>query len=156
MHVGFSCESLTRSSVVSGAVDGIGAVIAASIVGWFADPDNLELLERLRDAGLQFGAPEADRPTGERTLTGRTVVVSGTLEGFTRTEAVAAVKARGGTSPSTVSKSTFALVVGDAPGASKVTKAERYGVPIVEGVDFVNLLETGNLPTPTPTPAPPG
>lgn len=136
------------------AVDGIGAVIAASILVWFADPDNIAFVERLREAEVQFTAPEPDGPTAERTLTGRAVVVSGTLEGFTRTEAVAAVKARGGTSPSAVSRSTFALVVGDAPGASKVTKAERYGVPIVDGAGFVNLLETGNLPSPSPTPTP--
>ena len=65
-------------------------------------------------------------------LAGKSVVVSGTLEGYTREEAEAAIVARGGKSPGSVSKKTFALVVGDDPGASKVTKAEKDGVPILE------------------------
>ena len=55
--------------------------------------------------------------------------------------------ARGGKSPGTVSKKTFAVVVGDAPGSSKLTKAEQLGVPIVDGAGFSELLETGELPT---------
>ena len=66
-------------------------------------------------------------------LAGKAVVVSGTLEGYTREEAEAAIIARGGKSPGSVSTKTFALVVGDDPGASKVTKAEQLGVPILDG-----------------------
>ncbi len=124
-------------------IDGVGEVIAAAVRSWFADPDNVALIGRLKAAGLNFSAPASAAEPLHQTLAGRAVVVSGTLEGFTRTEAVAAVKARGGTSPSAVSRSTFALVVGDSPGASKVDKAERYGVPIVEGDRFVRLLESG-------------
>ena len=61
------------------------------------------------------------------------MVVTGTLEGYTREEAEAAVLARGGKSPGTVSKKTYAVVVGESPGASKVTKAEQLGVPVVDG-----------------------
>jgi DNA ligase (NAD+) len=128
------------------AIDGVGEVIASAVVDWFADPDNVAIVERLRAAGLNFSAPVAEDEGLAKTLTGKAVVVSGTLEGFSRNEAVAAVKARGGTSPSSVSKSTFALVVGDSPGASKVDKAERHGVPIVDGDAFVRFLETGELP----------
>jgi len=81
-----------------------------------------------------------------QTLAGKSVVVSGTLDGFTREEAEAAVVARGGKSPGSVSKKTFALVVGESPGASKVTKAEQVGVPVVDGKDFTTLLETGEIP----------
>ncbi len=73
-------------------------------------------------------------------------MVSGTLEGLTREEAEAAILARGGKSPGTVSKKTFALVVGESPGASKVAKAEQLGVPVVAGADFDALLERGELP----------
>ncbi|MBS1848047.1 MAG: NAD-dependent DNA ligase LigA, partial [Actinobacteria bacterium] len=105
-------------------VDGIGEVIASAVIAWFAEPDNTALIERLRSAGLNFvAAPDggSDRPA--QTLSGRSIVVSGTLEDYSRDAAVAAIKARGGSSPSGVSRSTFALVVGGSPGASKVAKA---------------------------------
>ena len=78
-------------------------------------------------------------------LAGKAVVVTGTLAGFTREEAEAAIVARGGKSPGSVSAKTFALVVGDSPGASKVTKAEQLGVPILDEAAFERLLETGEL-----------
>ena len=81
-----------------------------------------------------------------QTLDGKSVVVTGTLEGVTREEAEAAILARGGKSPGSVSKKTYAVVVGEAPGASKVAKAEQLGVPMVDGDGFRTLLETGELP----------
>ena len=74
------------------------------------------------------------------------MVVTGGLDGYTREEAEEAIIARGGKSPGSVSKKTFALVAGAAPGASKVTKAEQVGVPVVEGDRFAELLETGEIP----------
>jgi DNA ligase (NAD+) len=79
-------------------------------------------------------------------LAGMSVVVTGTLEGFSREEAEAAVKERGGKSPGSVSGKTTAVVVGESPGASKVTKAEELGVPVLDEAGFVALLETGELP----------
>jgi DNA ligase (NAD+) len=72
--------------------------------------------------------------------------VSGTLDHFSREEAEEAILARGGKSPGSVSKKTFALVLGDAPGASKVTKAEQLGVQVLNEAGFVSLLETGEPP----------
>ena len=92
-------------------------------------------------SGADGGAPELPQ-----TLEGRSVVVTGTLDGYTRDEAEAAVLARGGKSPGTVSKKTYAVVVGRAPGASKVTKAEQLGVPVVPGERFDEFLATGELP----------
>ena len=135
-------------------VDGVGEIIAASVAEWFADAENVALVERLRAAGLNFVALQPQGDVVDQTLVGKSVVVTGTLEGYSRTEATAAVKARGGSSPSSVSKSTYALVVGDAPGASKVDKAERFGVPIVDGPDFVSLLTTGLLPSNQPEDSP--
>jgi DNA ligase (NAD+) len=77
-------------------------------------------------------------------------VVTGTLEGFTRDEAEAAVVARGGTSPGAVSKKTYCVVVGEAPGVAKVTKARDLGVPIVPAAAFRQLLETGTFVAPSP------
>ncbi len=131
------------------AVDGVGPVIAASVVAWLASDVNRSVVERLRAAGLTLDEPGWDaqaEPSLPQTLTGRSVVVTGTLEGYTREEAEEAILARGGKSPGTVSKKTYALVVGDAPGASKVTKAEANKVPILAADQFAALLESGELP----------
>src|SRR5690606_19499409 len=108
------------------------------------DPANRELIERLRAAGLTFEAPEGD--SQPKVLAGMSVVVTGTLDGFSREEAEAAIKARGGKSPGSVSTKTTAVVVGESPGASKVTKAEDLGVPVLDVEGFRQLLETGELP----------
>ncbi len=133
------------------AVDGVGPVIAASVVDWFGSEVNRGVVDRLAAAGVNFeepgGGPGSEgRPGVAQTLAGRSVVVTGTLEGYTREEAEEAIQARGGKSPGTVSKKTFAVVVGEAPGASKVAKAERLGVPMLDGAAFGALLETGELP----------
>ena len=73
------------------------------------------------------------------------MVVTGTLDGYTREEAEAAIVARGGKSPGTVSKKTLAVVVGEAPGASKLAKAEPLGVSILDEQQFDDLLESGDL-----------
>ena len=83
----------------------------------------------------------------KQVLAGKAVVVTGTLERYTREDAELAIKARGGKSPGSVSAKTFAVVVGESPGASKLTKAEQLGVPILDGDGFDHLLETGELPT---------
>jgi DNA ligase (NAD+) len=129
-------------------VEGVGPVIASSVVRWLASDVNRSVVERLRRAGVNLTEPDrgpATAPGAAQTLAGKSVVVTGTLDGFTREEAEAAIVARGGKSPSTVSKKTFALVVGDSPGASKVTKAEKLGVPVVDGAAFADLLEHGEL-----------
>jgi DNA ligase (NAD+) len=133
-------------------VDGVGPVIAASVVRWFASPVNRSVVERLRSAGVNLTEPSRAVSTADaqspQTLAGKSVVVTGTLEGWTREGAEEAILARGGKSPGSVSKKTFALVVGESPGASKVTKAEQVGVPVVEGTLFGRLLESGELPSP--------
>jgi DNA ligase (NAD+) len=115
------------------------------VASWFARAENAAMVDKLRVAGVAFGRVEtSDEP---RTLEGKAIVVTGTLEGFSREDAETAIKRRGGRSPGSVSAKTFAVVVGAEPGASKVTKAEQLGVPIVDEAGFVALLETGELPT---------
>ncbi|MCC5952310.1 MAG: NAD-dependent DNA ligase LigA [Acidimicrobiia bacterium] len=127
------------------AVDGIGPTIAESVHRWFRDPANLAVLDKLRAAGVNLEGPEQTADVA-RTLEGRSVVVTGTLEGYSRDEAEAAIKARGGKSPGSVSKRTFAVVVGDGAGASKLTKAEDLAIPVLDEAGFEALLETGELP----------
>ena len=128
-------------------VEGLGAIIAESIATWFGLDANRAFIEKLRAAGVDFGVPVPRVPKAPQVLAGKAVVVSGTLEGYTREEAEQAIIARGGKSPGSVSTKTFALVTGDSPGASKVTKAEQAGVPILDGAAaFEALLETGELP----------
>ena len=123
---------------------GVGTVIAESIRRWFADDGNRDMVERLRTAGVEFGKIEVSRLA--QVLAGKAVVVTGTLDGFSREEAEAAIKDRGGKSPGSVSAKTFAVVTGREPGASKLTKAESLGVPVLDEAAFTALLETGELP----------
>jgi len=131
------------------AVDGVGEVIAGSVGAWWSEQANRDLLDRLEANGVLLDAPDplATAVAGvERTLAGRTIVITGTVPGYTRDGATAAVVARGGASPGSVSKKTDALVVGDGAGASKLTKAEQLGVPIVPAEAFEELLTTGTVP----------
>jgi DNA ligase (NAD+) len=134
------------------AVDGVGPIIAASVVRWFGSTVNRSVVERLRSSGVNLTEPSTGTPGPaselRQTLAGKSVVVSGALEGLTREEAEEAILARGGKSPGSVSKKTFALVVGEAPGAAKLTKAEQLGVAIIGADGFESLLETGVLPGP--------
>jgi DNA ligase (NAD+) len=127
------------------AVDGIGPTIAESVAEWFSIDENRALIERLRDAGLNFVGPEASRKP--QTLAGMSVVVTGGLEAYNRDEVEAVIKAHGGKSPGSVSKKTTAVVVGDGAGASKLTKATELGIPVLDEAGFEHLLATGELPS---------
>ena len=105
------------------------------------------MIERLRAAGVNLQGPAVVDVA--QTLAGMTVVVTGTLAGYNREEIEAAIKLRGGKSPGSVSKKTTAVVVGEAPGASKLSKAIELGVPVLAEAEFTTLLETGQLPAPS-------
>jgi DNA ligase (NAD+) len=126
------------------AIEGLGPIIAQSVHDFFADEGHRELVERLRAAGLNFEGPAA--PDLPQTLTGMSIVVTGTLDGWSREGAEEAIKGRGGKAPSSVSKKTTAVVVGDGPGAAKLTKAQELGVPILDEAGFAHLIETGEMP----------
>jgi DNA ligase (NAD+) len=127
------------------AIEGIGAVIAASVHEFFALARNREVVERLRAAGVNFQGPAA--PSVPQVLAGMSIVVTGTLEGWSREVAEEEIKARGGKAPGSVSKKTTAVVAGAEPGAAKVSKATEVGVPIIDEAQFAHLLETGELPS---------
>jgi DNA ligase (NAD+) len=122
-----------------GETEGFGPDRAEIVVEWFADAQNRALVEELRELGLQFQVGDEDRPAVGR-LTGQTYVVTGTLEKYSRDEATAALEALGAKVTGSVSKKTTGLVVGEEPGASKLTKAQRSGVPLLTEADLVALL----------------
>jgi DNA ligase (NAD+) len=124
------------------AVDGIGPDRAEAIAEWFGDEQNRELVRELREIGLRFVAGEEERPK-EGPLTGKTYVVTGTLEGFSREQAKAALEELGAKVSDSVSAKTAGVVVGEEPGASKLTKAQRAGVPLLTERDLVELLGRG-------------
>jgi DNA ligase (NAD+) len=120
-------------------VEGYGPDRAEIVVEWFADEQNRALVEELRELGLRFELGEEDRPA-EGPLTGSTYVVTGTLESMSREEATAALEARGAKVTGSVSKKTTGLVVGEEPGASKLTKAQREGVPLLTEAELLALI----------------
>jgi DNA ligase (NAD+) len=125
------------------AIDGVGEVIAASITAWFDKKEHRAIIDKLRRAGVAFGNVTVSNLP--QTLVDKAVVVTGTVPGFSREEAEAAIKDRGGKSPGSVSAKTFCVVVGEAPGASKVTKAAELGIPVVPAEGFQRLLDSGTL-----------
>jgi DNA ligase (NAD+) len=140
-----SLDAIVQASAEElSAIDGVGDVIAESVAGWFATKQHKSLVAKLRKGGVQFdNVVVVDAP---QTLAGKTIVVTGTLAGFGREEAQRAIKDRGGKSAGSVSAKTFALVVGDEPGAAKVKKAVELGVPQIDEEAFGRLLQTGELP----------
>jgi DNA ligase (NAD+) len=122
-------------------VEGIGPERAELIAEWFADDENRALVGELRQLGLQLALAEEERPAEGR-LTGGVYVVTGTLEGWTREEATAALEELGAKVAGSVSQKTTGVVVGESPG-SKAQKAEELGVPILSEDDFRALLGPG-------------
>jgi DNA ligase (NAD+) len=144
MHFGTVDAIAAASSEELSAIDGVGVVIAESIVAWFSAAANIKVIEKLRAAGVEFGRVE--KSNEPQTLAGKAVVVTGSLENFSREGAEEAIKKRGGKSPGSVSAKTFAVVLGESPGASKLTKAEQLGIPMLDEAGFEVLLRTGELP----------
>jgi len=126
------------------ALPGVGPVIAESVFEYTRDPESVVRMEKMLQAGVSLLEPNAVEGI-EQTLIGKAIVVTGSVEGYTRDEAEAAIVLRGGSSPGSVSKKTFCVVIGEAPGASKVTKAEELGIPMVPATDFDRLLSSGTL-----------
>jgi DNA ligase (NAD+) len=123
-------------------VEGIGPDRAEAIAEWFADEENRALIEELRGLGLRFEVGEEERPI-EGPLSGSAYVITGTLERFSREEAAQALQALGAKVSNSVSSKTAGLVVGEEPGQSKLTKAQRAGVALLTEQDLLDLLGSG-------------
>ena len=129
-------EGATAEGLIE--IDGIGPVLAETISAWVSNPSNLDLLARLRAAGVDpvddTPAPPADHP-----FAGKTMVVTGRLETMSRSEAQAAIKSLGGKATSSVSRKTDYLVAGEDAGSKHAT-AVRLGVPVLDEEQFVRVL----------------
>lgn len=119
------------------AIEGVGTVVAESIMAWFGDRDNLMLLEKFKAAGV--GPVYQSRAMGK--LAGISFVVTGTLESLGRDEVADKIRALGGTFQSSVGKDTAYLVVGANAGTSKRTKAEKLGTKVIGESKLLELLE---------------
>ena len=122
------------------AVDGVGSTIADSIINWFAVDWHAEVVNRWAQAGVRM-QDERDESI-ERTLEGGTVVVTGTLNDFTRDSATEAIIVRGGRASGSVSKKTHFVVAGASAG-SKLDKAESLGITVLDEDGFKKLLTQG-------------
>jgi DNA ligase (NAD+) len=122
------------------AAEGVGPTIAAAVKEWFGVDWHRAIVDKWRAAGVRM---EDERDTSvERTLEGLSIVVTGSLPGFSRDDAKEAIVARGGKAASSVSKKTAYVVAGDSPG-SKYDKAVELGVPILDEDGFRRLLAGG-------------
>ncbi|MBQ6870333.1 MAG: NAD-dependent DNA ligase LigA [Alistipes sp.] len=122
--------------------DEVGDKIAESIIGYFADPVNISILERLRCAGLQFEAEATERHSD--TLEGKNIVVSGKFTLHSRDELKALIELHGGKNQSGVSSNTDFIVAGENMGPAKLQKAEKLGVKILTEQQFIELLGDSN------------
>ena len=124
------------------AVEDIGPVIAASVHEWLASSYGKRVLHGLEQAGVALDVPESER-VGEGPLTGKTLVVTGSLAGFSRQEAEEAIRKAGGRASASVSKKTDYVVAGEEAG-SKLEKAEKLGVKVIDEAAFRVLLAGGD------------
>ena len=139
-----SMDAIRSASVDDLATtEGVGQIIAEAVVEWFTEPWHREVVERWAASGVRMADEQpSDEKSLPQTLEGLSVVVTGSLTGFTRDSAKEAIIERGGKAASSVSKKTDYVVVGDSPG-SKATKAEDLKLPILDEDGFVRLLESG-------------
>jgi len=121
------------------AIGAIGPRIAESIIRFVGDPGNRELIERLRAAGVQMSGPAKPAVAADSPIAGKTFVLTGTLESYTRDQASALIETRGGKVTSSVSKKTDYVLAG-AEAGSKLEKAEKLGVRVLDEREFRELL----------------
>jgi DNA ligase (NAD+) len=122
------------------SVEGIGPILAESLVDWFASPHNREVIEKLRRAGVRLaeepssaGAPESGP------LAGRTFVITGTLPSMSREQAAARIKSAGGKVTGSVSSKTDYLLAGEA-GGGKLEKAQKLGVAVIDEAELLGMI----------------
>ncbi len=132
-----SLEAISQTTIEQlGEVEGVGGIVAQSIVEWFADPENHRILKLFAKYGVK---PEAVKRVGGP-LSGKNFVVTGSLESMSREEAAERIRALGGTFQSSVGKDTDYLIVGANVGASKLAKAARLGTAQITEQDLLKLL----------------
>jgi DNA ligase (NAD+) len=118
----------------------VGPRISTSVREYFSDPDNIEIIRRLRAAGMSFAGTVRNEAV-KGPLAGKTIVVSGTFVSFTRDELKAAIEAAGGKNAGSVSGSTSFIVAGSDMGPAKRAKAEELGVPLITEEEFIRMIK---------------
>lgn len=137
-----SMDHLMHSSVEDlTTIDEIGQVIAESVVAYFGDARNVEIVQRLRDAGLQMEV-SADVEIGKTDkLSGKTIVISGVFEHYSRDEYKSLIERNGGKNAGSISRKTDFVLAGANMGPAKLEKAKALGVPILNEADFLKMIE---------------
>lgn len=132
-------ESIERLALVTidelREVNGVGEIVAESVVAWFADEDNMKLLQKFADLGV---APQFNKKSGR--LVGQSFVITGTLQSMGRDAATDKIRELGGTFQTAVAKDTTYLVAGGKVGASKLKKAEQYDTKIINEQEFLAII----------------
>jgi len=126
------------------SAEGVGPEISATVHEWFHTPENLALVEKLRQAGLRLRDDKPAAPIGARPLQGKSIVITGTLSEFSRDGATQAAETAGARVTSSVSKKTSFLVAGTEAG-SKLTKAQSLGVEVIDEAEFLRRLGAASL-----------
>lgn len=136
-----SIESLKTASLEAlMEVDEIGERIAQSVIEYFSKEKNLEIIENLRNAGVQFRLSEDVLAQKTNKLEGLTIVISGTFEQHSRDEYKAMIETNGGKNSGSISKKTSYILAGDNMGPSKLQQAEKLGVKIINEDDFLKMI----------------
>ncbi|MBQ3388719.1 MAG: NAD-dependent DNA ligase LigA [Thermoguttaceae bacterium] len=143
-----SIENLSRASQEElSRLPDIGGVIAENIIDFFGDPENTAMVGQLRECGVETALAEEGTESVQepQTLAGKTVVVTGTLEHYSRSEAEELIRRHGGKASKSVSKKTDYVLAGTAAG-SKLSDARKLGVPVLSEDEFLNLIGSNELP----------
>lgn len=121
-------------------IDDIGPRIAESIITYFSNPDNREMVEQLRAAGVQMSLPEEDESSRTDLLKGKSIVISGTFSHHSRDEYKEIIERNGGKNVSGISKKTDFVFAGENMGPSKLEKARTLGIPIINEEEFLKMI----------------
>ena len=121
-------------------VDGIGEVMAASIVAYFHNADNVRIVERLRACGLQFALSQEQTAAASDKLSGKSIVISGVFQHHSRDEYKLIIEQNGGKNVGSISGKTSFVLAGDNMGPAKLEKAQKLGVQIVTEDEFLGML----------------
>ena len=122
-------------------VNGIGQVIAQSVRTWFANPQNIWMLERLRSYGLQFELSEEELTEHTDRLAGQSIVISGVFAHHSRDEYKALIEKHGGKNVGSISAKTSFILAGENMGPAKLEKAQKLGIRIINEDEFLELIK---------------
>ena len=123
------------------AIDDVGPRVAQSIIDYFADPENRTMVERLREAGVKMRIDESQLTGGSDRLAGKSIVVSGVFSKHSRDEYKALIERHGGKNVGSISGKTSFILAGDNMGPSKLEKAKKLGIPVIDEDSFLSMIE---------------